>query len=406
MLNKTGAEMSTKAPATKTRVTKKQVIAHRTKAVKDHSPTWDGCETMDADKFLRQFHSAMSYYRLEFSGKDLKPAVLKWMATIGCTKEDVAAFKRTKDNRVNVTMGAIASCLLRGMPAVREDFNKGRDTAAWLRNEIVQIVEQGKDDIDEAAVVEVKPAVYTPSIQDRVREAAYRMTEEIEEAIEGFQTDPENFDPKAFKMLNLLKGKEVKAAHARIIKGFYERDLAELEELASGKGDEQLKEGYSHRSRKQIKNLIVFYQEIMSACDMLAQEAKVNRKPRKAKVVSKDKIVAKLKFLKTNEPLKLVSINPTDIIGAGELWIFNTKTRKLGKYVAAEFNTLNVKGTTITNFDEFKSVQKTIRKPEEKLKEFKASNKVALRKFLDDINATDTKLNGRINEDTILLKVA
>ena len=275
-----------------------------------------------------------------------------------------------------------------------------------MRDQIVQIVEQGKDDIDESTVVEVKPVVFTPSIQDRVRESAYRMTEEIEDAIEGFQTDPENFDPKAFKMLNLLKGKEVKAAHARIIKGFYERDLAELEELASGKADEQLREGYSHRSKKQIKNLIAFYQEIMSACDMLAQEAKVNRKPRKTKVVPKDKIVAKLKYMKTNEPLKLVSINPTDIIGAGELWIFNTKTRKLGKYVAAEFNTLNVKGTTITNFNEHTSIQKTIRKPEDKLKEFKAAGKVQLRKFLDDINATDTKLNGRINEDTILLKVA
>lgn len=398
--------MATKAPATKTRVTKAQVTAHRTKAVKDHSPIWDGCETMDADKFMRHWHSAMSYYRLEFSGKDLKPAVIKWMTTIGCTKEDVAAFKRTKDNRVNVTMGAIASCLLRGMPAVRADFNKGRDTAAWLRSEIVQIVAQGKDDVDEGAVVEVKPAVYTPSIQDRVKEAAYRMTEEIEDAIEGFQADPENFDPKAFKMLNLLKGKEVKAAHARIIKAFYAKDLAELEELASGNADEQLREGYSHRTKKQVKNLIVFYQEIMSACDMLAQEAKVNRAPRKTKAVSKDKLVAKLKFLKTNEPLKLVSINPTDIIGAGELWIFNTKTRKLGKYVAAEFNTLNVKGTTITNFDEFKSIQKTIRKPEEKLKEFKASGKVQLRKFLDDVNATDTKLNGRINEEIILLKVS
>jgi len=398
--------MATKAPATKTRVTKAQVTAHRTKAVKDHSPTWDGCETMDADQFMRHFHSAMSYYRLEFSGKDLKPAVIKWMTTIGCTKEDIAAFKRTKDNRCNVTMGAIASCLLRGMPAVREDFNKGRDTTVWLRNEIVQIVAQGKDDIDEEAVVEVKPTVIQPTIQERVKESAMRMTEEIEDAIESFQSDPENFDPKAFKMLNLLKGKEVKAAHARIIKGFYERDLAELEELASGKGDEQLKEGYSHRTKKQVRNLITFYQEIMSACDMLAQEAKVNRKPRKTKVVPKDKIVAKLKFMKSNEPLKLVSINPADIIGASELWIFNTKTRKLGKYVASEFNTLNVKGTTITNFDEFKSVQKTVRKPEEKLKEFKAAGKIALRKFLDDINATDTKLNGRINEETILLKVA
>ena len=380
-------------------------VTIRENAKKDYSPKWDTCEDMNTDQFMRHFHSAMGYYRMEFSGKDLKPAVLKWMTSIGCTKEDIAAYKRTKDNRTNITMGAIASCLLRGMPAVREDFNKGRDTTAWLRNEIVQIVEQGKDDIDESAVVEVKSTVTQPTIQERVRESAMRMTEEIEDAIENFQTDPENFDPKAFKMLNLLKGKEVKAAHARIIKSFYERDLNELLELASGKADDQLREGYSHRSRKQVKNMIAFYQEIAMACDMLAQEAKVNRAPRKTKAVSKDKLVAKLKFMKTNEPLKLVSISPVDIIGAGELWIYNTKTRKLGKYVAAEFNTLNVKGTTITNFDEFKSVQKTVRKPEEKLKEFKAAGKIALRKFLDDINATDTRMNGRINEDTILLKV-
>ena len=397
--------MATKAPAKKTRVTKKQVIAHRTKAVKDYSPTWDNVETMNADQFLRHWHSAMSYYRLEFSGKDLKPAVIKWMTEIGCTKADIAAFKKTKDNRCNVTMGAIASCLLRGMPAVRADFNQGRDTSAWLRSEINDVIDQGKNDIDDEAVVEVKTTVVQPSIQERVKETAMRMTEEIEDAIESFQADPENFDPKAFKMLNLLKGKEVKAAHARIIKSFYARDLAELEELASGKGDEQLKEAYSHRSKKQIRTLIAFYQEIMMACDMLAQEAKVNRAPRKTKAVSKDKLVAKLKFMKSNEPLKLVSINPTDIIGAKELWVFNTKTRKLGKYVASEFADLGVKGTTITGFDEFKSVQKTLRKPEDKLKEFKAAGKVQLRKFLDDINATDTRMNGRINEETVLLKV-
>jgi hypothetical protein len=399
--------MATKAPAKKTRVTKAQVTAHRTKAAKDYSPTWDNCEAMDASQFLRHWHGAMAYYRMEFSGKDLKPAVIKWMTSVGCTKEDIAAFKKTKDNRCNLTMGSIASCLLRGMPAVRADFNDGKDTAAWLRKQITDVIAEGKDDIDEDAVAtEVKPTVAQPSIQERVREAALGMTEEIENAIESFQVDPENFDPKAFKVLNLLKAVEAKAAHARIIKNFYQRDLDELLELAGGEADEQLREGYKHRSRKQIKNLIAFYQEVVTACDMLGQEAKVNRKPRKTKAVSKDKLVAKLKFKKTEEPLKLVSINPVDIIGAKELWVFNTKTRKLGKYIAAEFQDLGVKGTTITGFDEFKSVQKTIRKPEEKLKEFKAAGKVQLRKFLEDINATDTKMNGRLNEDTVLLKVA
>jgi hypothetical protein len=395
--------------ATKSRITKKQVIAHRTRTVKDTSPIWEGCETWDADTFHRFFKRAMDYYRLESDIKTYKPAVVKWMESVGCTKADITAFKKVKDARVGTTMGAVACCLNRGMTPLRADFNQGRDTAAWLRTEIVRVIAAGKDDIDEVeakAIEAAKPAVYTPSIQERVKEAAYRMTEEIEDAIEGFQTDPENFDPKAFKMLNLLKGKEVKAAHARIIKGFYSKDLAELEELASGNADEQLKEGYSHRSKKQIKNLIVFYQEIMSACDMLAQEAKVNRAPRKTKTVPKEKLVAKLKYMKTNEPLKLVSVNPTDIIGCGELWVYNTKNRKLGRYVASEFNVLGVKGTSITGFDEFKSVCKTLRKPEEKLKEFKAAGKVQLRKFLDDINATDTKMNGRINEEIILLKVA
>ena len=402
--------MATKTPAKKTRVTAKQVQAHRTKAVKDHSPVWDGVESMDANKFLRHWHIAMEYYRLEFSGKDLKPAVLKWMATVEMPKEEILAFKKTKDNRCNTTMGAIASCLLRGMPEVRADFNDGRSTGDWLRKQIAQVIAEGKGDADEEAAAEAKEAgkasVYVPSIQERVRDAAYAMTEEIEEAIDSFQADPENFDPKAFKMLNLLKGKGVKAAHARIIKNLYSRDLAELLELASGKADEQLKEGYSHRSKKQIKSLIAFYQEIHAACDMLAQEAKVNRAPRAKKSVPAEKIVAKLKFMKSNEPLKLVSISPVDIIGAGELWVYNTKNRKLGRYVAKEFNTLSVKGTTITNFDEAKSICKTLRKPEEKLKEFKAAGKIALRKFLEDINATDTKMNGRLNEEIILLKVA
>ena len=401
--------MATKAPAKKSRITKKQVTAHRTRAVKDHSPVWEGCETWDADTFHRFFKRAMDYYRLESDIKSYKPAVVKWMETVGCTKADITAFKKVKDSRVGTTMGAVACCLNRGMTPQRADFNNGRDTAAWLRAEIVKVIAAGKDDIDEVeakALEAAKPAVYTPSIQERVRDAAYRMTEEIENAIESFQTDAENFDPKAFKMLNMLKAVEAKAAHARIIKEFYSKDLAELEELASGNGDDQLKEGYSHRSRKQIKNLIVFYQEIMAACTMLAQEAKVNRAPRAKKAVPAEKIVSKMKYKKTDEPLKLVSVNPADILGAGELWIFNTKTRKLGKYIAAEFNTLGVKGTTITGFNEHTSVQKTIRKPEEKLKEFKAAGKVQLRKFLDEINATDTKMNGRINEDTILLRVA
>lgn len=399
--------MATKAPEKKTRVTKAQVIAHRTRAAKDHSPNWDGQETWTTDQFMKHFRESMTWYRLESGGKELKPKVINWMAANGYSKEQIAEFKKTKDNRCGTTMGAVAANLLKGMPALREDFNGGRDSGVWLKNAIAKAVEEGKNDKDEdeEGAADAKPAVAQPSIQERVREASYRMTEEIEDAIEAFAQDPDSFDPKAFKLLNLLRGREVKAAHARIIKDLYTRNHDELVEVATTK-DEQLKEAYEHLSKANLKKITLFYHEILSACDMLMQEAKVNRAPRKTKAVSKDKLVAKLKYLKQDDKLKLVSVNPTDIIGAKELWVFNNKTRKLGRYIAKDFADLAVKGTSIINFDEDKSVQKTLRKPEDQLKEFKAAGKVALRKFLDDIKAVDIKLNGRINEECILLKVA
>ena len=384
---------------------KKAAIAIRQNKGKDLSPRWDDHEAMTAEQFNKHFRVSMEWYRLESSGKELKPKVINWMSSQDYPKDVIKAFKDTKDNRCSVTVGAVAANLLKGMPAHRADFNEGRNTAEWLSKSIAKIIEEGKNDEQEPEEgQEVKPTVSQPSIQERVRDAAMNMTTELEDAIESFQEDPDAFDPKAFKVLNLLRAKQVKAAHARIIKGFYQRNHDELVEAATTK-DEQLKEGYSHISKANLKKITAFYADILSACDMLAQEAKVNKKPRAKKPTDKAKVVAKMKYLKQDDKLKLVSINPIDIIGMKELWVYNTKTRKLGKYVTTEFSELNVKGTTVTGFDEHKSVAKTLRKPEEQLKEFKSAGKVALRKFLDDIKAVDIKLNGRINEDTILLKV-
>ena len=95
-----------------------------------------------------------------------------------------------------------------------------------------------------------------------------------------------------------------------------------------------------------------------------------------------------------------------DILEASELWLYNTKTRKLGKYVAEPHATLQVKGTTILYYDEKQSIQKTLRKPAQQLAEFAKAGKGVLRKFMSEIKTTDTKLNGRVNDQTILLKVA
>ena len=368
------------------------------------SVKWDGHETWTAEQYRQNWWRSMDHFRLESSVKELKPKVIKWMQENGFSKEEIAFYKRGKDWRTNISIAAVVANLLKGMPAVREDFNQGRNAAEYVSNVLKKIIEESKNDAeDDEETVKKKDTAPQPSIQDRLREVALGMTTELEDAFYEFSEDPDKFDPKNIKVLNLFRAKEVKAAHARIIRDFYIRDYEETLEALEGT-DEQIVEGYSHLSKSELKKFNTFLHDIIGACDMIQQESKVARKPR-TKKAEPAKLVSKMKFKQADEVTKTVSINPIDIIGAEELWVYNTKTRKLGKYVAIEHGELSVKGTSIQFFDENLSVQKTLRKPLEQLKEFKSAGKVQLRKFLDDIKTTEIKLNGRINEETVLLKV-
>lgn len=373
---------------------------------RDMSPKWDGATEWDGEKFTRHFQHAMEYYRLESSVKDLKPKLIEWMNLNGYDKDISNAVRKTKDKYFSGTVVGIAACLVKGMPEVHEGFNKGRDTAVWLRSEIEKVLAAGADDReedDDAPKVE-KPVVYVPSIQDRLREAAGEMGEDLDAAIDAWITSPETFDPKAFKVVNLLKGKGAKAAHARIIKQYFQRGLDELHELASGNADDQLREGYSHVSRKNVKKLIEFYESIASACEQIAAEQKVLKKPRTKKIKPAEDLVKKLKFMLSETKLGITSVPPASIIGAQAVVVYNTKTRKVGIYGAKTSAGLNVKGTSIIDFTD-KSLQKTLRKPLEQLKEFKEQNtQRRAEQWFAGIKTTSVVLNGRMNEDIVILK--
>ena len=166
-------------------------------------------------------------------------------------------------------------------------------------------------------------------------------------------------------------------------------------------GDASLKEGYNKYTKKHLQALYTFYNEIMLACDSIIEESKPVRKP---KPIDKDKLVSKLKYKKSDDMLKLTSIEPVTIIGSTELWVFDIKTRKLGRYVANSDAGLSIKGCTVIGYSDDKSIQKILRKPAPSLSEFNKAGKVKIRTFLDEINATESKLSGRISENIILLK--
>jgi hypothetical protein len=298
-----------------------------------------------------------------------------------------------------------------------------------LKARIERAIEAGTSVVEEKKAIEKENKdIYVPTIQERIRDQAYVQSEAIDEWLEGWITDPKSFDPKGFNFKVHFQKMGVTQAHARKLKTFYVDALTDFDDLerypTAGQLKKmsehdadmwvQLKEGYVHLKKADIKNYRIAIGELLTALEFVIDTAKATRKPRKPKVYSADKIVAKLKYLKVDDKYKLASINPTEVVGASELWVFNTKTRKLGKYIASNIDPkgmkrdgsgLSVKGTTIIGFDEKLSIQKTLRKPEEQLKEFKAAGKVKLRTFLEEIKTTDTKLNGRSNLETVLLKV-
>lgn len=229
----------------------------------------------------------------------------------------------------------------------------------------------------------------------------------------------QDFNPYNDMMIN----DKIKPKHASMIKEYYLNDLAEAKkvqawqkptvskEVIDGETVEiydeaaDIREAYSFTTKQSRQDSVDFYEKIINACNAIIKTGQTQRKTRKPKPISKEKLVAKMKYRVNDGDLGLSSISPADIINAEEVWVFNTKSRKLGVYkTAPAMPGLTVKGTTLKNFDEASSVQKTIRKPQEQLKLFKGNAKNKWKKLFDGIKAVDTKLNGRINNDIIILK--
>ena len=405
------------------------------------APKWEGWEEWDGQRFHRFKGASKEFYYQNYKPVDLYPHTYKWMADNGYTKEQIKQAKAAPAYELSVTAAITAKQLLDGMP----DYNKKEDeywdslpgtmgdmppASRFLRDRIERAISAGSKIVAEKKEVEKEKAnTYVPTIQERIRDQAYIQSEAIDEWLEGWIIDPKSFDPNGFDFKKHFSEKNVTQAHARKLKTFFAHELddykeleryptaGQLKKMSEFEADQwlQLKEGYGHFKKADVKKLFTAVESLLQALDFVIETAKATRAPRKSKPKSATKLVEKLKYLKIDNKFKLASISPDQIIGANELWVFNTKTRKLGKYIASNIDPqgmqrdgsgLSVKGTTIQGYDESLSIQKTLRKPDVQLKEFKDSGKVKLRKFLDDIATTDTKLNGRCNPETVLLKVS
>ena len=233
-----------------------------------------------------------------------------------------------------------------------------------------------------------------------------RLQGKVEDFISAIEGQVDDFVDSNYKMkyvpYNHLVDIGCKAAHARKMRPFYVDCYNELVDVYN-KDDEYYVEAWSHLKPKYHKLMMDFYGNIVDDLDRIIKNSTAQRKPRKKKTLSATRLVKSLKFQPEFSDLKLVSINPEKIIGATELWVYNTKYNRMGVYHAVNsIRGLSIKGCTIQHFDEDTSVQKTARKPQDALS---VLNKRSLKKQLNHMKTRELKMTGRINAQTILLGV-
>jgi hypothetical protein len=272
----------------------------------------------------------------------------------------------------------------------------------------VQTIEQMEKDMnDELARVKAARAAAqiaksnTVSIQELTEQKAEKFITELEGAVDDYGLDGNYTDFNAYEWMT---ENGVKAAHAGFIAAHFRERSKELLLAMSGK-DKDLVEGYSVLGKAKLMNLTKLIAGIVQDADKIGINQKVARKPRKKKSVSIEKLISKLAFKQEDTEFKLNSINPVKIMDAQQLWVFNVKTRKLGVYFAENSIGLAIKGSSIIRYNESTSISKTLRKPKDILNTVVTGGKISLRKVMDGVNAKPQKLNGRINKDTILLRV-
>lgn len=310
-------------------------------------------------------------------------------------KELARQLRRVDDSLINTSIVWMARMSVRGLQLTEKE-------ALTVQNELKRLAATtAKDKVDVD-----KPAKEAPrtNVQEIMRERALDAGGELEGFLDDYIQDGAKTVP-APNVVGILTERNVLPQHIPLLAQAWKRKLEEFQCVVD-KGDPQLVEAYSHYTKTQMKNLVKFAEATLTGLDSYISVKKAQKAPRKRKAVPPEKQVAKLKYLKQFAELGLTSVSPAKIIGANEVWAYDTAKRKLHYYVAdSHVGTLGVKGSTILGFDGAKSGVKTLRKPAEVLKKLAAAGKPAARKLFDEIKSVQAKPNGRTNDALLFLKV-
>lgn len=337
--------------------------------------------------------NAYNWYNYFYDHEKSKDFVLSYLKSIKIPKNLIAQVARVDKEQFG-TLGWTCRMLENGSKLSEDLILRMNERINVLRSNVSV---QGKILAQEEKDKEIPQG---RSIEERTREKLSNVIGDFEQEIDSFMMNKysSEFNPKAYLTTN-----DIKPGMSKAIAEFYGPLKSEFEQLLS-RSDLELNGAYSFLTRTDTKKCLAFVNMIISECVLHSENVKKTRKPRKKKEKPAGQIVARLKYKPSDDKYNVQSIVPTTIVGAEQLWVFNTKTRFLGVYYAQGPSGLSVKGSTILGYDDKTSSGKKLRNPDIILPQVLQGGKLVLRKLLITVKSKEKSLNGRINSDTILLR--
>ena len=357
-----------------------------------HEPEWNFQPT--EENRISSFANAFQWYNYHYGKKDAKEMLCHYLEHNN-RKVDAKTMRGIPDSQIRLTPAWVCRMTLLGL--MLNEHEQG-----IVDDQISAMLKIKQEKKREQSEVDADTAVAKLTIQDHLREKISECCGELEGMFDDFIVAGAKMSAD-FSPIKLMRGMNISPNMTGTVSAVWQLRLAEFTEVLAGE-DADLVEGYSHLTKIQLRNCVKFCETVINDCSSYVQLKKVERKPRAKKAVSPEKLTRKFKFLREFEELGLKSEPVTKLVNASEAWLYDTAKRRLIHVMAdSHIGTFTIKGSAIAGFDTLATVQKTLRKPAEQIKAVTGGGKPAARKAFGEIKATETKFNGRGNDNMIIL---
>jgi len=349
-----------------------------------------GYETEDwgsVTNFESAFRDTLRHYGYFYDTKEFFKWGTDWVKK-NMTPSKLKHFKAADQWRLSVTAASMARMEMKGA-----DLG---DRRKWMIAKIEEVVAYGKSKA-KPSIGKARVATNRKSPSELVKEKTNDLIADIEDVVDNWESSSE------YSLFAELQKVEAAYISAKAISDYYTPLLVELVELTKKKTPDLVEAYHDMPVRKRTKYL-KFIEGLVNDAQKYMDIKKATRKPRAKKMASVSSQVSMVKYLKESKEFKIASIDPSKIIGAMEVWLFNTKYRTLSRLVSSSKTGLTVRRTTIRDVDMEASSKKRISNPEEFLGTIAKATKARVNREYKTLKTKASSTTSQVNADTIILK--